>query len=280
MLNMKNLFLPVFFAGHIAREQSDHHINFCGHFVFCLSNTERFATFTYHSIERWYKPEQRYVWIINFPKASAFSTKNLRQIINFVVTVTEFSYIFRFFLRHWCCRHWHGLAFVFIIIFVFVFFAVLNNIFNLLITVNAASNFILYCLLSDKYRKTVKALLCGVKTMRRNTMSSSRFTSGRTTTSFYSNSRSRTSNIFKMPIYKQREPRFSISSKEYANLQTETAKRNRFSITTLTSSSRHNSIVSVIKISSLLLLSDSEFNPTVYITNRTQFRGCDEFLMG
>lgn len=119
----------------------------------------------------------------------------------------------------------------------------LNNIFNLLITVNAASNFILYCLLSDKYRKTVKALLCGVRQIRRNTLSSSRFTSGRTTTSsFYS--RSRTSNIFKMPIYKQREPRFSISSKEYANLQAETAKRNRFSITTLTSSSRNNSIVS------------------------------------
>lgn len=127
---------------------------------------------------------------------------------------------------------------------VFLFLLVLNNIFNLLITINAASNFILYCLLSDKYRKTVKQLLCGVRTMRRNTLSSSRFTSGRTTTSsFYS--RSRNSNVFKMPIYKQRGPRFSISKEEYANLQAETAKKNRFSITTLTSQSRNNSIVSL-----------------------------------
>lgn len=152
------------------------------------------------------------------------------------------------------------------------FLLVLNNIFNLLITVNAASNFILYCLLSDKYRKTVKALLCGVRTIRRNTLSSSRFTSGRTTTSsIYS--RSRTSNIFKMPIYKQqqqqqqREPRFSISSKEYANLQAETAKRNRFSITTLTSSSRNNSIVSVIKISFITARISIQFAPFYRIRN-------------
>lgn len=120
----------------------------------------------------------------------------------------------------------------------------LNNIINLLITVNAASNFILYCLLSDKYRKTVKQLFCGVRAIRRNTLSSSRFTSGRTTTSsFYS--RPRTSNFLNnTPIYKQRGPRFSISKEEYANLQTETSKRNRFSITTLTSQSRTNSIVS------------------------------------
>lgn len=120
---------------------------------------------------------------------------------------------------------------------------VLNNIINLLITVNGASNFILYCLLSDKYRKTVKQLFCGVRAIRRNTLSSSRFTSGRTTTSsFYS--RPRNSNFFTTPIYKQRGPRFSISKEEYANLQTETAKKNRFSITTLTSQSRTNSVVS------------------------------------
>lgn len=125
--------------------------------------------------------------------------------------------------------------------------SVLNNIFNLLVTFNAASNFILYCLLSEKYRKTVKALFCGVRAMRRNTMSSSRYTSGRTTTSsFYS--RSRTSNMFSMPVFKQTAPRFSISKEEYANLQAETTKRNRLSITTLTSPSRNNSIVN-IKIS-------------------------------
>lgn len=113
-----------------------------------------------------------------------------------------------------------------------------------MITVNAASNFILYCLLSDKYRKTVKSLFCGARTKRRNTISSSRFTSARTTSSFYS--RSRNSNIFSTPIskYKQRGPRFSISKEEYANLQVQTAKRNRFSITTLASQSRNNSIVS------------------------------------
>lgn len=102
---------------------------------------------------------------------------------------------------------------------------------------NAASNFILYCLLSDKYRKTVKVIFCGVKSMRRNTLSSSRYTSARTTSSFYS--RSRNSNIFNIQM-KQRGPRFSISKEEYANLQAETAKKNRFSI----SQSRNNSIVS------------------------------------
>lgn len=119
-----------------------------------------------------------------------------------------------------------------------LFILVLNNIFNLLVTINAASNFILYCLLSDKYRKTVKQLFCGVGTIRRNTLSSSRFTSARTTSSYYS--RSRNSTLFNMPLYKPRGPRFSISKEEYANLQAETAKRNRFSA----SQSRNNSIVS------------------------------------
>lgn len=134
----------------------------------------------------------------------------------------------------------------------------------MLITVNAASNFILYCLLSDKYRKTVKSLFCGVRQMRRNTLSSSRFTSGRTTqSSFYS--RSRNSTIFNMPIYKQRGPRFSISKDEYANLQAETAKRNRFSITTLTSPSRNNSIVSQFNfIISVYLKNDQSFGVVVW----------------
>lgn len=41
----------------------------------------------------------------------------------------------------------------------------LGNIFNFLITLNAACNFILYCVLSDKYRQTVKDLFFG-KTQR------------------------------------------------------------------------------------------------------------------
>lgn len=36
----------------------------------------------------------------------------------------------------------------------------LNNILNLMVAVNAAGNFVLYCLLSQKYRKTLIALFC------------------------------------------------------------------------------------------------------------------------
>lgn len=42
-------------------------------------------------------------------------------------------------------------------------FSALGNIFNFLITLNAACNFILYCVLSDKYRQTVKELFFGKK---------------------------------------------------------------------------------------------------------------------
>lgn len=115
---------------------------------------------------------------------------------------------------------------------------VLNNIFNLLVSINAASNFILYCALSDKYRKTVKVLFCGGRPMRRNTMS---YTSPRTTSSFYN--RSNTSNLFSIPIYRKRGPRFSISKEEYENLQAETAKRKRFSSIT-----QNNSVVCVFSL--------------------------------
>lgn len=112
--------------------------------------------------------------------------------------------------------------------------SVLNNIFNLLISINAASNFILYCALSDKYRKTVKVLFCGGRPARPNTSC----TSPRTTSSFYN--RSNTSNLFSIPIYRKRGLRFSISKAEYENLQAVTAKRNRFSSLT-----QNNSVVSV-----------------------------------
>lgn len=115
-------------------------------------------------------------------------------------------------------------------------YPVLNNIFNLLVSINAASNFILYCVLSDKYRKTVKVLFCGGRPMRRNTMS---YTSPRTTSSFYN--RSNTSNLFSIPLYRRGRPRFSISKEDYANLQAQTAKRNRFSLSTNT---QNNSVVS------------------------------------
>lgn len=120
----------------------------------------------------------------------------------------------------------------------------MNNIYNLLLAVNAASNFILYCVLSDKYRKTVKALFCGTRPIgRRNTLSSSRYTSTRTTTSLYS--RSQNSGLFNMTFRRKRGPRFSITKEEYANLQAETAtKKGRFSLSIISPNSRNNSVVS------------------------------------
>ncbi|XP_067614746.1 uncharacterized protein [Eurosta solidaginis] len=41
--------------------------------------------------------------------------------------------------------------------------AVIGNIFNFLAAINAAANFFLYCVLSDKYRKTVRELISGCK---------------------------------------------------------------------------------------------------------------------
>lgn len=197
--------------GYITREQGDHYINRCGDPVFPMPNTECTSTFAYHTLKLSLKPEFGYVDCL-------------------LVRVVKNRRFTIFYSLQICLLFYSNVP-------------VYNNIFNLLITVNAASNFILYCLLSDKYRKTVKQLFCGVRAIRRNTLSSSRFTSGRTTTSsFYS--RPRNTNFFNMPTYKQRGPRFSISKEEYANLQVETSKRNRFSITTLTSQSRNNSIVS------------------------------------
>lgn len=44
---------------------------------------------------------------------------------------------------------------------------VVGNVFNLLAALNAASNFFLYCVLSDKYRKTVRELITGYRYRRR-----------------------------------------------------------------------------------------------------------------
>ncbi|XP_063920468.1 FMRFamide receptor isoform X2 [Zophobas morio] len=46
----------------------------------------------------------------------------------------------------------------------------LGNIFNFLVTVNAATNFIMYCILSKKYRTTFKALFCGRRKNRQDTL--------------------------------------------------------------------------------------------------------------
>ncbi|XP_055845551.1 putative G-protein coupled receptor F59B2.13 [Episyrphus balteatus] len=46
--------------------------------------------------------------------------------------------------------------------------SIIGNIFNFLAAINAACNFFLYCVLSDKYRKTVKELIVGYKYKRRN----------------------------------------------------------------------------------------------------------------
>lgn len=47
-------------------------------------------------------------------------------------------------------------------------FLALGNIFNFLVTVNAASNFLLYCAFSAKYRRTLATIFlakCGVSTL-------------------------------------------------------------------------------------------------------------------
>ena len=40
---------------------------------------------------------------------------------------------------------------------------IFGNIFNFLAAINAAANFFLYCVLSDKYRKTVREMITGYK---------------------------------------------------------------------------------------------------------------------
>lgn len=113
----------------------------------------------------------------------------------------------------------------------FFAFSVLNNILNFLTDINAASNFILYCALSDKYRKTVRSLICGRNIARRNTLTSSRFLSSRTATSFYSKTNNSNGSFFKparrfnpksLTIVEPK--RFSISKEEYENLKTEAEK--------------------------------------------------------
>ncbi|XP_068895026.1 sex peptide receptor-related protein 2 isoform X5 [Tenebrio molitor] len=60
----------------------------------------------------------------------------------------------------------------------------LGNIFNFLVTVNAATNFIMYCILSKKYRTTFRALFCGRRKNRQDTLMLS---STRTRYSSYNN---------------------------------------------------------------------------------------------
>jgi len=40
---------------------------------------------------------------------------------------------------------------------------ILGNVCNMLVAINAAANFFLYCVLSDKYRKTVRELITGYR---------------------------------------------------------------------------------------------------------------------
>lgn len=51
------------------------------------------------------------------------------------------------------------------------FLSALNNIFNLLLAVNASCNFLLYCVLSAKYRSTFKKLFCERRLNRQDTLS-------------------------------------------------------------------------------------------------------------
>lgn len=112
----------------------------------------------------------------------------------------------------------------------------LNNLCNFLVTLNAACNFLLYCALSDKYRKTVKQLFLGKKLMiRQNTMSSSRYSGQTTGTSIYNRSPSTPRNnsaIVRNRLHsvnkgagEQPVGRFSITPSDYANFTREIDKQ-------------------------------------------------------
>lgn len=123
-----------------------------------------------------------------------------------------------------------------------------------MVDINAASNFILYCALSDKYRKTVRSLICGRTINRKNTLTSSRFQTSRTATSFYSKTNNSNGSFFK-PARRFNsknltiaEPkRFSISKEEYENLKSETEnlKLPRYSVSS--QQSAHDSTVSIFQ---------------------------------
>lgn len=109
----------------------------------------------------------------------------------------------------------------------------INNVCNFLMTLNAACNFLLYCALSDKYRKTVKELFLGRKMKRQNTMSStyfSRYNSNQTGSSFYSKSPSNSGpavdNSVRNRATNPKKSRFSITPTDYANFQAEMAVKN------------------------------------------------------
>lgn len=125
-------------------------------------------------------------------------------------------------------------------------FPAINNFVNFLVTLNAATNFLLYCALSDKYRKTVRALVCGRKPMRKSILTSSRYNSARTSTTFFSKSQSNGNFAGTGAQGKNRyksQKRFSITPEEFTSLQAETErlKYPRLSITT--SEKRKNSEV-------------------------------------
>lgn len=121
--------------------------------------------------------------------------------------------------------------------------AAAGNICNFLVALNAACNFLLYCALSDKYRKTVKLLFLGRRRQtphRQNTISSSypsRYgtsqTSGISTYNKSPNSgggsmRNRTHSTTiangAMPRTASAN-RFTISPTDYANFQAEMARQ-------------------------------------------------------
>lgn len=97
-------------------------------------------------------------------------------------------------------------------------------------TLNAACNFLLYCALSDKYRKTVKEIFLGRKMKRQNTMSSTYFSrSNATGSSFYSKSPTAGTGALSSIRNRSINPkksRFSITPTDYANFQAEMAVKN------------------------------------------------------
>lgn len=104
-----------------------------------------------------------------------------------------------------------------------------NNLCNFLVALNAACNFLLYCALSNKYRKTVKQLFLGRKPTRQNTITSSylsRYGTSQTTgtgSSIYNRSPNGTS--IRNRTAKKKPNRFTISPTDYVNFQAEMAKQ-------------------------------------------------------
>lgn len=123
-------------------------------------------------------------------------------------------------------------------------FSAFNNVCNFLVALNAACNFLLYCALSKKYRKTVRDLFIDHKQTRQNTLNSSylsRYGTNRTSSTgggggsssydhkapgnFGSASIRMRSQNASAAAKPEKRNRFTISPTDYVNFQAEMAKQ-------------------------------------------------------